>query len=104
MLSSFLSPHTPLGRVRLSHFTRVSARVRLLRYSENVTIMKKKKTKKTTVLQSSSVLYSECIGPQLNFQVEKKSKLLYTGSCLFNEIYFIKLTALQALDIGFIFT
>ena len=67
-------------------------------------LWKKKKQTKTTVLQSSSVLYSECIGPQLNFQVEKKSKLLYTGSCLFNEIYFIKLTALQALDIGFIFT
>ena len=78
MLSSFLSPHTPLGRVRLSHFTHVSARMRLLRYSENVTIMKKK-TKKTTVLQSSSVLYSECIGPQLNFQVEKKKLVVIHG-------------------------
>ena len=99
-----LASHAPWACEALALNARFCASETLTLFWECYDYEKKKTKKKTTVLQASSVLYSDCIGPQLNFQVEKKNKLLYTGSCLFNEIYFIKLTALQALDIGFIFT
>ena len=72
-----LASHAPWACEALALYARVCAHETLTLFWECYDY--EKKTKKTTVLQSSSVLYSECIGPQLNFQVEKKKQVVIHG-------------------------